>query len=533
MRVRKKLCIALCIAVSVTTVLLGCGKVKTVTNNKTKIEFSEDGLPIVKDKINLKFVAPKIPTAPNFNEMEIFKRLEKDTNVHIEWDNIPDTQYGELKSLLLASGDLPDAFYNASFSDNDIITYGENGTLIPLEELIDKYAPNLKKIFEERPELKTMITAPNGHIYTLPGAEEMGLIQIPFFTSINKKWLDKLGLPIPKTLEEFHETLIAFRDKDPNGNGKKDEIPFSFVFRGWCSDIGDMFGPFGITDNPEHRIVKDGKVIFTAVQPEYKKALQTFYQWYKEGLIDKEAFINKEAQYLAKGKVKDEVLGTYIWWETEEVVGPDRAKDYVLLPPLKGKNGQQMVGHSNGQEYSRAVFAITKANKNPEITMRWVDQLYDPKMSAQINWGSIDDIYKEDDNGMLVNMTLPEGISMAEFRLKVAPRGVFIVLKDYFGKVVDMEARAKQRLNDINNIYGPYESKEFYPMIFFKPEDLEKINTIEVSLQDYVNQMRAKWIVEGGIENDWDDYVAKVKQMGLDDLMKIYQDNLDNFNKKK
>ncbi|MEK1830296.1 extracellular solute-binding protein [Priestia megaterium] len=173
--------------------------------------------------------------------MTIFKELEKRTNVHIKWKNIPGDGYQEKKNLMLASGDLPDAFYSSGFSDSDIVKYGQNGTIIPLEKLIKDYAPNLKKRLEERPELKKIITAPDGHIYSLPRAEEMGLVEFPNEQVINKKWLDKLGLPVPKTLEEYHQALKAFKEQDPNGNGKQDEIPMSFTLNGWCGDIGDLF----------------------------------------------------------------------------------------------------------------------------------------------------------------------------------------------------------------------------------------------------------------------------------------------------
>ena len=90
--------------------------------------------------------------------MDIFKRLEDSTNVHIDSDNLPDTDFAEKKNLLLASGDLPDAFYGAGLSDYELITYGKDGTIIPLETLITQYAPNLNKLLEQRPDIKAGIT---------------------------------------------------------------------------------------------------------------------------------------------------------------------------------------------------------------------------------------------------------------------------------------------------------------------------------------------------------------------------------------
>ncbi|MGW9527946.1 ABC transporter substrate-binding protein [Paenibacillus terrae] len=495
--------------------------------------FNKTGLPIVKEAVSLKMVSPKAALAPNYSEMEIFKRLEKQTNVKIDWENIPDTDFTEKKNLLLASGDLPDAFYGAGFSDYDLINYSKDGTIIPLENLIDQYAPNLKALLNRRPDIKTAITAPDGHIYGLPSWEENNLDTNPFFHVINKNWLDKLGLKVPQTLDEYTQALIAFKTKDPNGNGKADEIPLSFMHMQWCSDIAGVFGAFGLPDNLEHRIVREGKVSFTASQPQYKEALKYIHDnWYKQGLIDPESFTQDAAQYLTKGKTPDETLGSYVWWEVEEVVGPERSKDYALLPPLKGPNGDQMIGRSNGGGPGRGSFVITKENRYPAMTMRWIDQQYDPYMAAQIHWGPLNVVFKKDEKGKLVNLPLPKGASAGEFRQKVAPGtgnpGVITI--DDFGKVVDMEPRAQKRADYLEKYYTPYMKKENYPSIFFEPDELDKINRIEPELIKYVNTQRGKFIVDGGVDEQWDSYVKTLEKMGLNELMEIYQKGLDRYN---
>jgi putative aldouronate transport system substrate-binding protein len=522
---------SLVISIGLSTVLAGCSSSKNVSDvsKKVNVKMNPTGLPIVDKKVTLNFVSPKSPLAPNFGDMTIFKQLQNKTNVQIKWNNIPGDGYQEKKNLLLASSDLPDAFYNSGFSDLDIVKYAKDGTIIPLDNLIDKYMPNLKKRLEERPELKKVITAPDGHIYSLPRAEEMGLVDLPDTMYINKKWLDKLGLKMPTTLQEYHDVLKAFKDNDPNGNGKKDEVPLSYLFNGWCGNFGDMIATFGVPDNNDHRIVRDGKVIFTAVQPEYKAAIQYFHQWVQEGLIDPEATTQDQAKLFSKGKAQE--LGSFVWWENTELVGTEHQNDYVILPPLVGPAGKPIVGRSNYSEYGRDAFVMTKADKYPEITARLVDQLYDPKESAQVDWGPIGEVYKEDTNGMLVNKELPPGVAMGEYRQKVAPGGPFIVLKQDFGKVVDMEPRAKERLQILDQYYRPYEEKENYPQVFFSTADSQRINQLQTDITQFVNQKQAHWLQDGGIEKEWDSYVKQLNQMGLPELMKLYQKGLDDFNK--
>lgn len=519
-------------------VLAGCSKEQNNGQGRNRgsgsetqeVSFNKEGLPIVDEPITLRVVSPKAPLAPDYSEMEIFKRLENDTNVIIEWENIPDSDYAEKKNLLLASGDLPDAFYGAGFSDYELITYGKDGTIIPLEDLIEEYAPNLKKLLEERPDIKAAITAPDGHIYGLPTWEENEIGTNPFFHVINKKWLDELGLKFPETLDEYTEALLAFKNNDPNGNGIADEIPLSFMHMGWCMDIGGLFGAFGMPDNVDHRIVRDRKVIFTAVQPEYREALEYFHEnWFKQGLVDMESFTQEAPQYLAKGKTPDVTLGSFIWWEIEEVVGPDRAEDYALVPPLIGPNGHRTIGRSNGGGPGRGAFVITKNNPYPEITMRWIDLQYEPYMAAQIHWGPIGIIYELDENGKLVNLPLPEGVTMGEYRQKVAPNGAGVITKEHFETVVDMEPRAKQRKIDLETYYEPYMEEEYYPSIFFEIEELEIINRIEPELMKYVNSERARFLIEGNFGKNWERYVQTVYDMGLQELMDVYQDALDRY----
>ncbi|MEM5595877.1 hypothetical protein AAHB53_05270 [Niallia circulans] len=136
---------------------------------------------------------------------------------------------GDKKSVLMAGGDLPDAFWGSlALSDGDI---AQNQSLfIPLEDLIAENMPNLMAAFDKEPSLRALVTSPDGHIYSLPKKLPLRpLTGNQLF--INQKWLDNLGLEMPDTYEDFYHVLQAFKEKDANGNGDlNDEIPYGGIF---------------------------------------------------------------------------------------------------------------------------------------------------------------------------------------------------------------------------------------------------------------------------------------------------------------
>src|SRR5699024_8902076 len=103
-----------------------------------------------------------------YDNLKTLNILKDKTNIDFEYSMVPEDGYAEKKNLAFANDDLPDVFLHADLKPSDEVKYGKQGMLIPLEELIDKYAPNLKKIFKDDPEIKQTLTAQDGHIYTLP-----------------------------------------------------------------------------------------------------------------------------------------------------------------------------------------------------------------------------------------------------------------------------------------------------------------------------------------------------------------------------
>ena len=184
-----------------------------------------EGFPIVNEEITLKVFGQQGPVQGKWDEMAMWKKYQEMTNIKLDFtDVLPAEGYDEKKSLMWASNEYPDIFVRAFINNAEIVKYGNMGILAPLEDLIPQYAPNLQKLIDEDPAILSRITAPDGHIYTLPAIFTLTAARDDKFW-MNKSWLDQVGKEVPATVDELEEVLRAFKGVDFNGNGEADEYP--------------------------------------------------------------------------------------------------------------------------------------------------------------------------------------------------------------------------------------------------------------------------------------------------------------------
>ncbi|MGG1617125.1 ABC transporter substrate-binding protein [Paenibacillus sp. NRS-1781] len=533
----KKTLLTLSVLVLSTSLLAGCGGSGNNSAASEDYKLENVTLPL-KEKVTLHFMTQSSPLAPSDpNEKLIYKRLEEKTGVHIDFTNFTSDSFTEKRNLAVASGDLPDAMLDAGYSDYDLLNLGQDGTIIPLEDLIQKYMPNLQKVLKEAPEYKSMITAQDGHIYAFPWIEELGagkesIHSVNDMPWINVEWLKKLGLKMPKTTEDLKNVLLAFKNGDPNGNGQADEIPLSFMLNNGNEDLNFLFGSFGLGDNSDHTVVtNEGKVVFTADQDGYKDGIKYLNELYKLNLIDEESFEQDYNTYLAKGQ--NEKYGLYFQWDKANISG-DNDK-YELMNPLAGPSGEVNVTRTNNLGFDRGRMVITSANKNLELTAKWIDQLYDPIQSVQDNWGTYGDkiqqnIFEYDEASHMLKHLPLKGTAPVELRQKTSIGGPLAILDEYYGKVTTKPDDAVGRLKLMKERLVPYMKADHnFPKVFFSLEDQKQISTLETDLFAYVNRKRAEWIKTGKVEEEWADYKAELSRLGLDKWLEIKQKGYDRY----
>ena len=527
--------------------LVGCGQSGSKSDS-AKVSVDDLSFPLAETVTITGTISYPTGTEEEPNNRTIFKRLEEETNVHVDWTAISSDQWGDKITLNMANANtLTDFVFNAGFSNSDLIRYADQGVIIPVEEYIDANMPNLKAVFDKYPEYRTMCEDENGHIWALPWIEQLGANKTAIqtvgnnFTYINQKWLDFLGLETPTTVDEFEQVLLAFKEHASELQAEfgieGDIIPMSCIMNDQDpSLLINGFGEgYGDNDMGQHIAVTDDKqVIFTATQDGFKDGMQWLHKLYEEGLIDPECFTQDWSNYVAKGK--SHRYGVCFTWDVANI---DNLEDYVPLAALEAdvRNVTPMnASFTSGFDRGRCV--VTSKCANPAFVCAWLDLMYDPFQSPQNNWGT----YGEDDefdifelstnaNGdkMLKHAALGDA-SPVEVREAECVGGPLAILDEYYGVYVTCPDDAQYRLDWIKEYYTDDMNCQYvYPNVFMSQEDTEKLTQIQTDLISYVNSQRSNFVMNGITDADWDAYVQQVNAYGLDEYLSIYQKYFDSF----
>ncbi|MGG1519615.1 extracellular solute-binding protein [Paenibacillus oryzisoli] len=496
------------------------------TKDKTESEptdaVSTAGFPIVKEPLKLKMFTRVAPVNGPFKDMPVFQDYEKMSNVQVEWIEAPTDGFAEKKNLLFASNELPDVMYRSGLTPLEVTRYGAGGQLIPLEGLIDKYAPNIKKLMDTYPEIRSSMTTPEGHIYALPGIVSVNAARTDK-RWMNQAWLKKLNLKEPQTTDELYEVLKAFKEKDPNGNGKPDEIPMTA--RNGLSIVPIMGGSFGLDFQLGYNInLENEKVNIWMGSDRNKELLMYLNKLYSEKLLDQELFTQKEAQYLAKQGSGN--TGFFFDQTNNPMLDTKVNEQYIGISPVKGPHGDQLqLAAPVPRDFG--AFAITSVNKNPEATLRWVDYFYGDEGSTLLRFGRKGEHYElRDGVPYYLDSFLASGNQgkITPYAGGGAPHLISEKVASYINPPQVQEAQKK---------LDPYMPKIRYAAPMFDEQTAQQVNILRNDIDKYYEEQSTKFIAGALSFDKWDEFQSTLKKMKIDELQKIYQDAYDKMKQQK
>ncbi|TYP79279.1 extracellular solute-binding protein [Paenibacillus methanolicus] len=289
------------------------------------------------------------------------KWMDEQSGVDVEWVPITRNQEADKFNVLVASGQAPDLI--SSYDRNLLARFVDQGAVQPIDDYLDQYSTVYKQYLEAHPELKPYVTF-NGQIYAVASLRNTRALTTVW---VRQDWLDKLKLKVPTTIEELIDVARAFRDQDPDGNGKPDTVPIAGSLA-YTPIIEDLFFARGW-----EWFMEDGKLVYGNLLDRYKDVLAFQKQVYDEGLVDKEYLTDKnfarQQQLWVTGKA-----GIYFEYVTMTSF-PDFKKNnpdakVVPIPPVATKYG------TNGYQEEVPNYLLTVFNqnmKNPEAAFKFLD----------------------------------------------------------------------------------------------------------------------------------------------------------------
>lgn len=450
-----------------------------------------------------------------------FSRMEKITGISFTFDQTTSSaeDWKEHLAQLMADADkMPDVLFKAELSAAETGAYYEQGKLIDLKPYLAEHAPNLSALFAAHPEWEKACTLPGGQIVALPGINEL---QNNNAVWINTVWLRNVRKEMPTTAEELTDVLRAFRDNDPNLNGRRDEKPVMFTSL-W--DLRFLGQAFGVISNDYYvRLAEDGSVVFTADSDENRAFLSWLHQLWQEGLLDDLGFSAPDTTRAITDAKADITYGVVFGPSVMNVLPSEQLGNYDVLMPLT------YAGRNEYRDFLGTVisgtFAVTSACKDPAAMIRWADYLYGTEGSRLVQAGLPDVEYTMLSDGSWSWVDDPTTVANTVLKEIVIVGGAD--MPGYFDAQFQLAYDDEATHWAVAMLYAlKQQSIEPYPNVCLTKEKQSRVQEIWAKLGPMVELAQVHFITGDQPLNDetWAVYCQTIRDLGRDEFVSIWQE---------
>lgn len=494
-------------------------------------------LPISTDGLELSFFAMPEPVITSkmkgYSEMTVHQTSEELTGVHINWREESYTDPKQKMNLMFSTGDTEDivwdAWKHASGGPKKLL---DEGLIVSLNPYIEKYAPNLKKLLQETPGLLEQISTDDGRIFMFPTIRLDPITRANSGFAIRKDWLDRAGLPVPETIDEWYTMLKTFQDMDMNGNGLKDECFVSMGFEKTSQSMDNFAVAYGLVAGTD-LYVKDGQVKYGAYEPEFKDFVAEMAKWYSEGLLDPEFSTQDSKQF--DSKMVNDMGGAY-YGSLSGNMGKfitarsdDSEYDLVPAPMPKAPDGKVHTGISGYGQMVPHGASICSTNENIVETVKWLDWHYSEEGTALYNWGIEGQSYEVVDGknqftDLITNN--PDGLSKDEADARYAG-GVLTQMPIVEDPEVFLALKSLPQQKAASQLWCQADTSWLLSPLYFDSETTTENANIMSEIKTYVAEQFNKYVM--GIESmdTFDQFQQQLKDMGIETVLANYQASYD------
>ncbi|WP_210729221.1 extracellular solute-binding protein [Actinomyces procaprae] len=491
----------------------------------------------------LRILVLKHPLTKPMAQMAWTKQLEDVAGIPIAWEEVS-ADWDQKKSTMLAAGDVPDLIVGTgAISDSDLATYG---TLF--EDLSDDLdaIPNVKEMLAAKPELTALATQSSGAIYAVPGYKRFWppTVQHQY---INRQWLDALGLEMPTTWDELYDVLVAFKEGDPTGTGAKvipmDWSPVGTTGFGYFQSVL-LLGSTGLplsSGGGQGYFLQDGKVSNFLIDERYRDVMVFLSKCYAAGLISEEVLTQDYSAYQSAARGPGDGVATvgFTWgWTRSDRFGPEIYEQYEAMPVLAQKAGQTApVAWSYdgfGENFPANQIVVSASTPNKEAALKVLNAFYDQEMSLQVLFGDIGPNIEKVDESTYKVLPAEDGTDPSTWKWTstLADNGPMWIRDDI---TVELPTDLQEAIDETVPLQPAIDNmdleKDVYPTQFIKmtAEDISAMALVNTTMLNTTQTKFADWITNGGVEEQWDDYLATVKASGIEDNIAKMQQYYDDY----
>lgn len=510
--------------------------------------------PVVKEgeKVTLTVGVMQTPFIADYESNYFVKYIEEITGVDLEFILYPSDPPGEKVLLSLATNDvdsLPDMFLSIVMQNNTIFgpsyapAWYDQGMIIPLNDLIEEYGVNTKAALalaeEHGYNIRQWITSPDGNIYGLPSFSASLTNSYPHKLWINQGWLDKLGLEMPTTTDEFRDVLRAFKEKDPNGNGQADEIPFSGAKQDLMYGYDPIINAFIYNQSNMSRMyVEDGQVAFAPITNQWREAMKYLRELQDEGLFYAGSFTQDQTTIQQMAISDTDILGAFEGLGHDLVVVTDNQDiidRYNSVPALTGPEGNHFVTWNAPN--TRPSGIITTKCENPEIAFRVLDAMMSWESALITRYGEKGVNWDDADEGTSGYYGTPAIMKILENTWAAAGQNQnFLQLSPFIldpaiatgvqwsGNEKEagyIKAQSVMKLDETGVV-----PDEYLANLVFTLDEIEQINAPRIDIDQYILQSIANFVAGDWDPTDdaqWESYVKEYERMALPTYLEVVQ----------
>lgn len=464
----------------------------------------------------------------NMGQTPYAQKLQEKTGIQVEYLHPPSGSANEQFNMIIASGDLPDIMERNWLSykggPESAIT---DGIVLRLNDVFEKYAPNMLAYLKANPDINRMIRTDNDSYYCFPFIRGDFMLLISAGILVRQDWLDELGMDVPETIDDWYTVLRAFKKR----NGSAPFINSNFAHNPFANAYGVIPRDFMVGD--------DGKVLYSPIENGYRDYIATIAKWYSEGLVDPDTFSSTYDLVSARmiGSITGVAVasigsGMGVWTNSA------RSRQYLSFKltgapiPVLNKGDTPRIFYAQYPYAAMSSAAITTRAKNVEKAARFLDYSYSEEGHILNNFGVEGESFNWADGYPAYSDFItknPDGWPISQ-ALAAYTRshdvGPFIQDKRYIEQYYTLPEQKKALATWVQ----PYMLKYIVPPITPSREESAELSMIMSEVNTYQQEMEVKFIIGTEKLMNWNTYVSTIRRLGIDRAIEIMNTALSRYN---